>query len=753
MSTLCRILRWWLPLLGFAATGASAQSGNGLTLHGRVVQVERGTPIRGAVIRSLHSPVRAVSDSAGAFVLALERTPDTLLVQAIGFLPESIALEATTPKSLTIALRPVAVQLQELVSHENRSSHLASGMNGVWEVKGKATTVLPTAVEPDINRSLILIPAVSFTSLLSSRPMLRGLDADDAGYTIDGFEAINLYHVGRFFSAIPALAADRAEVRLQPVGAGLGGTTAGRVDIFGRQGEGAPKGEMRYGLGAWSGSVGAGGRLPFFVAGRTARLTFVDALQSDAESQYGFWDLYLNSRPMVGTQEVELTMFTSADRAVAQEDVTGSTDEPSMHWTNLVLGARTALSKSVQSPMTISMSFARHEEESQRVPARDEKLDVGNRFAKATVAFAGARVLDSAMTLRFGAEASARSVENHLHPSDSGPGLLLDRTDARPEETLYAEVEHQTGSLGMTLGIRGTLARSASALEPHLQLRWRPRPTDWLTVGFGEATRTYHLISDARSEPKLAYYDIWLPAGENGIPVPRVRHATAEYGHAFGSGEARIGVFFSKGTGTVDLRTQESGGLTGGDSLFRVGDVRVAGADISVSVGSSDGRWSMMASYALTFSDRRWDGRWVPWVNGRTHQARLLGTARGGRGIRLSATAELTSGAPYTPILGWSASGDPARPIPTNGTENSATGVALLRGDASMAKEFHGPLGSHLEVGFSITNLSVGEQAPRRDDLVTRFAGGVYTTRVRTKLLFDLPPVPSLTFRLQFGAP
>jgi hypothetical protein len=683
------------------------------------------------------------------FSLSLSLFPDTIIVRAIGYRPDTTTLSVAPAEPLLIVLSPAAVELGDLVALDAGTNRLATGMGGTWVVAGQATASLPTAVEPDINRSLALIPAVSFSSLLSSRPMLRGLDSDDAGYAIDGFEAINLYHVGRFFSAVPALAIDRAEVQLQPLGAGIGGTTAGRVNIIGRRGEGAPEGEARYGLGAWSGAFRAGGTVPVFVAGRTAKFTFVDALQDGAESRYRFHDLYAHLTPNLAGRPVEVSLFTAADRVVGESDASKNIDNPSMDWTNLVVGGRSEVVNSARGSLTLSGSFARHTEESARVPARDTKLDVSNRFTRGGLALAGVRAVAGSTVFRFGGNLDARSITNNLQPSPGSEGPSVAMADRFVEGGLYAEVELRTGEVSITTGGRGTISDAVRSFEPRLQIRWSSGSA-WWSVGAGRGTRTYHLLSDARSEPKLAYYDIWLPAGEDGIAVPRVSHFAAEYGRLIRHGEVRVGLFAARGSGATDL--VPGIGFAAADSLFRTGESRVAGLDMNVSAAAPSGSWALLASYAMTVSERRWDDTWTAWVNGRQHQARIFGALRGGPSVRLSATGEWTSGAPYTPIVGWRDGANPGSPIPVYGIENSAIGSSLLRADVSLVKEWVGPWGSLVEAGFSVTNLSVGEQSPRRDELRTRFSQGAYSTSVRTKLLFDLPPVPSLNLRIRFGS-
>ena len=159
---------------------------------------------------------------------------------AIGFRPDTIPLPAEVPTSLIVLLRRAPVTLADLVGSAAEPEQFATGSSESWALSGKALDGLPATIEPDISRALALVPGVTFSSLFSARPILRGLDADDVVTSIDGFQAINLYHAGRIFSAMPALAIDHADVRFQPAGADVGGTTSGQVNVVGRTADSPP---------------------------------------------------------------------------------------------------------------------------------------------------------------------------------------------------------------------------------------------------------------------------------------------------------------------------------------------------------------------------------------------------------------------------------------------------------------------------------------------------------------------------------
>src|SRR5690606_4717183 len=151
-------------------------------------------------------------------------------------------------------------------------------------------------------------------SIRSSRPLIRGVDADDTGFSIDGHEVVNLYHIGRSFSGFPAIAAQQVSVATQPARIDIGHTTSGRVEIAGLEWQPTQLSEIQYGLGAcsgvtgWQGETGAAFLAMRTIAGSVAR----DAIASQG-NDLNIQDLYGRFDLKFGIP-VTLTVFRSLGR-------------------------------------------------------------------------------------------------------------------------------------------------------------------------------------------------------------------------------------------------------------------------------------------------------------------------------------------------------------------------------------------------------------------------------------------------------
>ena len=164
----------------------------GQTVRGSVVRAHGRIPIVNASIVAKRAGGATTSDRLGRFSIRLGDLPDTLVVAAIGFGPDAVALTALPDQPLTIALADAPVVISDLIAVASADLPLDLASQNRWEMSIDAARSVPPAVETDVYRALALIPAASFTRPLSARPMIRGYDAQEVTTRIDGFEVLNL---------------------------------------------------------------------------------------------------------------------------------------------------------------------------------------------------------------------------------------------------------------------------------------------------------------------------------------------------------------------------------------------------------------------------------------------------------------------------------------------------------------------------------------------------------------------------------
>jgi hypothetical protein len=299
-------------------------------------------------------------------------------------------------------------------------------------------------------------------------------------------------------------------------------------------------------------------------------------------------------------------------------------------------------------------------------------------------------------------------------------------------------------------GVRIDAFDRIAAVQPRFSFRRPISGSLWTGISTGRAARLVHLLSDARAEPKVGYYDIWLPADGASVPVATTDHLTAELGWTSGEHRLRLGVYRSAGEGALDL--------IGGNfetrhvDSWRVGRSRVIGAELEAGMASRDRRWSGQLSYTLARSERDWGEGWVPWINDRRHQLRLTGTLRPLARTILSPSLELNSGQPYTPFLGTELAGRGYRSV--FGRENAARGHVGVRFGAALQQEMRGPFHTELALGLSVTNMGFGDQSPREAAVLFVPAAAGSPQQLQTlpssQQVSELPVIPSLMLNIRF---
>jgi hypothetical protein len=336
-----------------------------------------------------------------------------------------------------------------------------------------------------------------------------------------------------------------------------------------------------------------------------------------------------------------------------------------------------------------------------------------------------------------------------------------DQTFRLGEYGSFADLLLPFGRAILQGGIRMDGAGGTAVLQPRARLSVPVAKHLNFGVAAGRTARLYHVVSDPQSEPDLAFYDFWLNAGENGIPVPTVDHATVDIEISGGRIASRVGLFTSSGRGLVELRPNTDQQDASVDQ-FRTGRSRTAGLETQVSVAGG-AAWAAAVTYVLSISERNWGSEWIPWVQDRRHLLRVAARKALGAHFSLSGTFEGVSGPPLTPVEAALIVGSPGPTGPANwrnffqraayiyGAENSHRSAGMARADLSLTYRFRGPGTSTVWCGLSVINAGFGQVAPLRPAAPDFIPGSVpLTGRVRYERLIEIPAVPTLTVHAEF---
>ncbi len=212
----------------------SAQS----ELSGKVIETGTGESLPNTTIRLQGTSTGTVTNLDGYFTLfGVEGEEVTLEVSYVGYDTQVITISRSQNEFVTIELKPLTEQLEELVI--SGSSHKVLKANtgvSTSTISAKQIALLPSVGETDIFRSLQLLPGVSGTNENSSGLFVRGGTPDQNLVLLDGMTVYKVDHFFGFFSAFNANAVKDVQLFKGAFPAKFGGRTSSVVEMQGKTG-------------------------------------------------------------------------------------------------------------------------------------------------------------------------------------------------------------------------------------------------------------------------------------------------------------------------------------------------------------------------------------------------------------------------------------------------------------------------------------------------------------------------------------
>ncbi|NBC18195.1 MAG: TonB-dependent receptor [Bacteroidetes bacterium] len=179
------------------------------------------------------------TNNAGYYTLTGIAPGDyTVVASYVGYesTRQEITLAPGEARRLDIELMPEDVAFEEVVVTAERQNEEEARSLGVAQMKVETVKQLPTVLEPDVFRSLQLLPGVKAASDYSSGLYIRGGDPGQTLVLLDRTTVYNPSHVFGFFSTFNPDAIK--DVRLYKGGfpAEYGGRIGSVVDIYNKDG-------------------------------------------------------------------------------------------------------------------------------------------------------------------------------------------------------------------------------------------------------------------------------------------------------------------------------------------------------------------------------------------------------------------------------------------------------------------------------------------------------------------------------------
>ena len=225
----CSLLFWLL-------VGLNSQGLGQKTISGKVIEKGSGEALSFATVVIKGTTTGVVANVDGFFSLVDVATEELVLeVSYVGYI--TVEVQVLDQRQLLVELEPLNDELQEVVVVANGYKVFdASSGTSTTTLSTKQISILPSVGEPDIFRSLQMLPGVSSTSESSSGLFIRGGTPDQNLTLLDGITVYKVDHFFGFFSAFNTNAIKDVRLFRGAFPARYGSRMSGVVELTGKTG-------------------------------------------------------------------------------------------------------------------------------------------------------------------------------------------------------------------------------------------------------------------------------------------------------------------------------------------------------------------------------------------------------------------------------------------------------------------------------------------------------------------------------------
>jgi hypothetical protein len=209
------------------------------SVSGYIRDAETGETLLLANIRVKDTLTGTATNTSGYYTLTgLEAGPYTLQVSYIGYQPMEfdIVLAAGEALRRDVDLLPLSLEVDEVVVTADADTEEEQRRLGVSKMPTATIRTLPTVLEPDVFRSLQLLPGVKSASDFSSGLYIRGGSPDQTLILLDRTTVYNPTHFFGVFSTFNPDAIKDVRLYKGAYGAAYGGRIGSVVDIYNKDG-------------------------------------------------------------------------------------------------------------------------------------------------------------------------------------------------------------------------------------------------------------------------------------------------------------------------------------------------------------------------------------------------------------------------------------------------------------------------------------------------------------------------------------
>ena len=273
------------------------------SISGFVRDDTSGEPISYANVFLSNSTLGAATNQDGYFVISnipVGKYEVNATMIGYGTFKQNIGLSEGQPIRLDIRLNEEIIQTTEVLVTAERQKFERSMESSQISLDIREINSAPAFIEPDVFRTLQMLPGVQTTSDFSSALYVRGSTPDQNLIMLDGIAVYNPYHLGGIFSTFNTDAIKEADFHAGGFPARYGGRMGAILNVLNREGNTrkvkgsanisliSSKGLIEGPLPSWRGMKGS-----WMISGRRTYFdTVIDALKIPIGQRIDGSDIY-----------------------------------------------------------------------------------------------------------------------------------------------------------------------------------------------------------------------------------------------------------------------------------------------------------------------------------------------------------------------------------------------------------------------------------------------------------------------------
>ena len=273
------------------------------SISGFVRDDTSGEPISYANVFLSNSTLGAATNQDGYFVISnisVGKYELNATMIGYGIFKKNIELSEGQPIRLDIRLNEEMIQTTEVLVTAERQKFERSMESSQISLDIREINSAPAFIEPDVFRTLQMLPGVQTTSDFSSALYVRGSTPDQNLIMLDGIAVYNPYHLGGIFSTFNTDAIKEADFHAGGFPARYGGRMGAILNVLNREGNTrkvkgsanisliSSKGLIEGPLPSWRGMKGS-----WMISGRRTYFdTVIDALKIPIGQRIDGSDIY-----------------------------------------------------------------------------------------------------------------------------------------------------------------------------------------------------------------------------------------------------------------------------------------------------------------------------------------------------------------------------------------------------------------------------------------------------------------------------